>query len=43
VLAVLAGGVAGTRLGTHRLAARELIALLAVVLLVASVKMLATS
>jgi uncharacterized membrane protein YfcA len=43
VLAVLAGGVVGTRLGTGRLPARALIALLAVVLLVASVKLLATS
>jgi uncharacterized membrane protein YfcA len=43
VLAVLAGGVVGTRLGTGRLPARALIALLAVVLLVASMKLLATS
>jgi hypothetical protein len=43
VLAVLAGGVVGTRLGTHRLPARALVVLLAVVLLVASVKLLATS
>jgi uncharacterized membrane protein YfcA len=43
VLAVLAGGLVGTRLGTGRLPARTLIALLAVVLLVASMKLLATS
>ncbi len=43
VLAVLAGGFVGTRLGTQRLPARELVALLAVVLLVASMKLLATS
>jgi len=43
VLAVLAGGVLGTRLGTRQLPARALIALLSVVLLVASMKLLATS
>lgn len=43
VLAVFAGGLVGTRLGTGRLPARALIALLAVVLLIASMKLLATS
>jgi len=43
VLAVLAGGAVGTRLGTRQLPARALIALLSVVLLVASMKLLATS
>ncbi|HEX9207727.1 MAG TPA: sulfite exporter TauE/SafE family protein [Steroidobacteraceae bacterium] len=43
VVAVLAGGVLGTRLGTQKLPARALVALLAVVLLVASLKLLATS
>lgn len=43
VVAVVAGGFLGTRLGTRKLPARVLVALLAVVLLVASVKLLATS
>jgi len=43
VVAVIAGGFVGTRLGTQRLPARALVALLAVVLLVASLKLLATS
>lgn len=42
-LAVLAGGLVGTRLGTQRLPSRALVALLAAVLLVASAKLLATS
>lgn len=42
VVAVLAGGLVGTRLGTQRLPGRALVALLAAVLLVASVKLLAT-